>query len=193
LTPTLRQTFHVSKTWNALHPKNVQQYGLTFHFLFPFVLLLPDKPATDNYFSSMVSSEKIDAPAAPKPVGLYPHARRVGNLLFLSGIGPRDPETDGVPGLKRSPAGNYTEFDFEAQVHSVFRNVRAVLEASGARWEDLVDVTVFLVNMERDFHTFNHIYAEYFKDNQPCRTTVGIDSLPTPIAIELKCVAVINS
>ena len=98
---------------------------------------------------------KIDAAKAPKPVGLYPHARKVGNLLFLSGIGPRDPETDGVPGLIRSPSGNYSEFDFEAQVRSVFQNVRIVLEASGARWEDLVDVTVFLVNMERDFHTFN--------------------------------------
>ncbi|MBL7806283.1 MAG: hypothetical protein JNN28_00610 [Saprospiraceae bacterium] len=135
---------------------------------------------------------KIDAPNAPKPVGLYPHARRVGNLLFLSGIGPREPETDGVPGLARSAAGNYTEFDFEAQVHSVFKNVRTVLEASGAQWEDLVDVTVFLVNMERDFHTFNRIYAEYFHTSLPCRTTVGIDRLPTPIAIELKCIAALK-
>ncbi len=141
----------------------------------------------------MALSEKYDASNAPKPVGLYPHARRAGNLLFLSGIGPRDPETDGVPGLMRSQTGNYTEFDFEAQVHSVFRNVRSVLEASGARWEDLVDVTVFLVNMERDFHKFNQLYAGYFKDNQPCRTTVGIDRLPTPIAIELKCIAVVGS
>ena len=140
----------------------------------------------------MASSEKINAPNAPKPVGLYPHARRVGNLLFLSGIGPRDPQTDGVPGLERSPSGNFIVFDFEAQVHSVFKNVRAVLEDSGARWEDLIDVTVFLTDMQRDFHTFNRIYAEYFKDNQPCRTTVGINSLPTPIAIELKCVAVIS-
>lgn len=140
----------------------------------------------------MSLSEKIDASGAPKPVGAYPHARRVGNLLFLSGIGPRDPETNGVPGLTRSESGNFTSFDFEAQCHSVFRNVRTVLEASGARWEDLVDVTVFLVNMERDFHTFNRIYAEYFAENQPCRTTVGIDALPTPIAIELKCIAVVS-
>lgn len=140
----------------------------------------------------MESSEKIHAEGAPKPVGLYPHARRVGNLLFLSGIGPRDPETDGVPGLKQSASGNFTEFDFEAQCHSVFRNVRRVLEASGANWNSLVDVTVFLTDMKRDFHTYNRIYAEYFKDNQPCRTTVGIDSLPTPIAIELKCMAVIQ-
>jgi 2-aminomuconate deaminase len=140
----------------------------------------------------MSKSEKIDAITAPKPVGLYPHARRVGNLLFLSGIGPRDPETDGVPGLKRSATGNFIEFDFEAQCHSVFKNVKTVLEASGATWDSLVDVTVFLTNMERDFHTYNRIYAEYFKDNQPCRTTVGIDSLPTPIAIELKCIAVVE-
>lgn len=140
----------------------------------------------------MASSEKIDAQDAPKPVGLYPHARKVGNLLFLSGIGPRNPDDDSVPGLTRSAAGNFTAFDFEAQVHSVFANVRSVLEASGARWEDLVDVTVYLVNMERDFHTYNRIWAEYFKEKAPCRTTVGIDSLPTPIAIELKCLAVVD-
>jgi 2-aminomuconate deaminase len=140
----------------------------------------------------MSKSEKIDAGSAPKPVGLYPHARKVGNLLFLSGIGPRDPKTDGVPGLEQSKSGNYTSFDFAAQCHSVFQNVRRVLEDSGAKWGDLVDVTVFLTDMKRDFHTYNQIYAEYFKDNQPCRTTVGIDSLPTPIAIELKCIAVID-
>jgi 2-aminomuconate deaminase len=139
----------------------------------------------------MQSSEKIETTQAPKPVGLYPHARRAGNLLFLSGIGPREAGTDAIPGLQRSATGNFLAFDFEAQVHSVFRNVRAVLEASGAKWEDLVDVTVYLTNMQRDFHTFNRLYAEYFKDNQPCRTTVGVDSLPTPIAIELKCMAVL--
>ena len=140
----------------------------------------------------MAKSEKINAPKAPKPVGLYPHARRVGNLLFLSGIGPRDPETDGVPGLIQSKSGNFMEFNFEAQCHSVFKNVRAVLEASGASWDSLVDVTVFLTDMQRDFHTYNRIYAEYFKDNMPCRTTCGISALPTPIAIELKCIAVIE-
>ncbi|MDX1942973.1 MAG: Rid family hydrolase [Saprospiraceae bacterium] len=139
----------------------------------------------------MSDKNKIVTEKAPQPVGLYPHARKVGNLLFLSGIGPRDPKTNEVPGLKRSATGNYLEFDFAAQCHSVFKNVRIVLESSGARWEDLVDVTVFLVNMDRDFHTYNQIYAEYFKDNQPCRTTVGISALPTPIAIELKCIAVI--
>ncbi len=140
----------------------------------------------------MSSSEKIKADQAPRPVGLYPHARRVGNLLFLSGIGPRDPQTDDVPGLKRTASGNFTEFDFAAQCHSVFNNVRLVLEASGAQWDDLVDVTVFLTDMQRDFNTYNQIYAEYFKDSQPCRTTIGIDSLPTPIAIELKCIAVVK-
>ena len=136
-----------------------------------------------------MSTQKTETNKAPQPVGAYPHARRAGNLLFLSGIGPRDPETNGIPGLERSAMGNFTEFDFEAQCHSVFRNVRAVLEAAGARWEDLVDVTVFLVNMQRDFHIYNRIYAEYFKAHQPCRTTVAITALPTPIAIELKCIA----
>ncbi|HNL06858.1 MAG TPA: Rid family hydrolase, partial [Chitinophagales bacterium] len=132
-------------------------------------------------------------PQAPQPVGLYPYTRRVGNLLFLSGIGPRDPkDSTSIPGVTFDKWGNFVVFDFEAQCHSVFQNVRAVLESAGARWENLVDVTVFLVNMQRDFATYNRLYAEYFKDNQPCRTTVGITSLPTPIAIELKCIAVIE-
>ena len=134
-------------------------------------------------------SEKISTSKAPKPVGLYPHARKVGNLLFLSGIGPRTPDTDEIPGLKLDKNGNYLEFDFEAQCRSVFDNVRIVLEESGSSWDKLVDVTVFLVDMKRDFQTYNRIYAEYFKDNQPCRTTVAINSLPTAIAIELKCIA----
>ncbi|GCD80647.1 RidA family protein [Schleiferia thermophila] len=143
-----------------------------------------------------MSNEHITTGQAPKPVGLYPHARRVGNLLFLSGVGPRvagsGPNDSAVPGLVLDHNGNFKEFDFEAQVHSVFQNVKAILEASGSKWENLVDVTVFLVNMKRDFHTFNRIYAAYFKDNQPCRTTVEVNALPTPIAIELKCIAVIE-
>ena len=141
----------------------------------------------------MAENTKINADKAPKPVGLYPHARKVGNLLFLSGVGPRvqgsDQNDSGVPGLKLDHNGNFEAFDFEAQVHSVFANVKAVLEASGSSWDKLVDVTVFLVDMKRDFKTFNRIYAEYFKDNQPCRTTCEINALPTPIAIELKCIA----
>lgn len=144
-----------------------------------------------------MASNDINTDKAPKPVGLYPHARRVGNLLFLSGIGPRvagSGEGDSkVPGLEVNTSGNFTAFDFEAQVHSVFRNVRAVLEASGARWEDLVDITVYLVDMKRDFATFNRLYGEYFSDMdpKPCRTTVEVGALPTPIAIELKCIAVV--
>lgn len=126
---------------------------------------------------------------APEPVGLYPHARKVGNLLFLSGIGPREAGSNKIPGLELDAHGNFKTFDFEAQVHSVFANVKAVLEASGSSWDQLIDVTVFLVDMKRDFHTYNRLWAEYFPDNQPCRTTVGIDALPTSIAIELKCIA----
>jgi len=130
---------------------------------------------------------------APKPVGLYPHARRAGNLLFLSGVGPRvagsNQADSEVPGLTLDHNGNFIEFDFEAQCRSVFDNVKVILEESGSSWGQLIDVTVFLVNMKRDFSTYNKIYAEYFKDNQPCRTTVEVSSLPTPIAIELKCVA----
>ncbi len=139
-----------------------------------------------------MSDNIINTNKAPEPMGLYPHARRVGNLLFLSGIGPREAGTNAIPGLEIDKNGNFKSFDFEAQCHSVFANVRTVLEASGARWEDIVDVTVFLTDMTRDFSTYNRIYAEYFKDNQPCRTTVGINSLPTPIAIELKCIAVVS-
>tara|TARA_B110000977_G_scaffold148575_1_gene188396 strand:+ start:2295 stop:2729 length:435 start_codon:yes stop_codon:yes gene_type:complete len=144
----------------------------------------------------MSNSTKISTDNAPKPVGLYPHARKVGNLLFLSGVGPRtagsDTNDSGVPGLDLDHNGNFKSFDFEAQVHSVFANVKAVLEASGSSWNELVDITVFLVDMKRDFHTFNRIYAEYFKENQPCRTTLAINSLPTPIAIELKCIATVD-
>ncbi|MCB0762635.1 MAG: RidA family protein [Flavobacteriales bacterium] len=143
-----------------------------------------------------MNKDRISTSNAPKPVGLYPHARKVGNLLFLSGVGPRvagsDASDSGVPGLERDHNGNFKSFSFEAQCRSVFDNVRAVLEASGSRWENLVDVTVFLTNMDRDFHTYNAIYAEYFKDNQPCRTTVEVNCLPTPIAIELKCIATVD-
>jgi len=141
-------------------------------------------------------SEKINASNAPKPVGSYPHARRVGNLLFLSGVGPRVANSDAndskVPGLELDHNGNFVTFDFEAQCRSVFDNVKLILEASGSSWNGLVDVTVFLVNMKRDFNMYNKVYAEYFKENQPCRTTVEISSLPTPIAIELKCIATIT-
>jgi 2-aminomuconate deaminase len=133
----------------------------------------------------------IHAGKAPKAVGSYPHARRVGDLLLLSGIGPRDPETNAIVGNEYSADGHVRSYDIEAQARAVFANVRAVLDASGARWEDLVDVTVYLTDMARDFNAYNAVWAEYFPDPEsaPCRTTLGITALPTPIAIELKCIA----
>lgn len=132
---------------------------------------------------------KINSDKAPEPVGLYPHARRVGNLLFMSGVGPRERGTKKIPGVEVDANGNLISYDIEAQCHSVFKNVRLILEDAGLTWDHLVDVTVFLTNMKADFATYNRIYAEYFKTNQPCRTTLEINALPTPIAIELKCVA----
>jgi 2-aminomuconate deaminase len=136
-------------------------------------------------------SEVVRAKDAPKPVGAYPHARRVGNLLFLSGVGPRDPTTNAIIGNVYDPSGLLLSYDIEAQCRAVFANVRTILEASGARWEDLVDVTVYLTDMAHDFATYNRVYAEYFTAAQPCRTTLGITALPTAIAIELKCIAVL--
>src|ERR1019366_8580703 len=127
----------------------------------------------------------------PTPMGLYPMTRKAGNLLFVSGMGPREAGTDKVPGLEPDKYGNYKSFDFEAQVHSVFKNVKTALDESGSSWDKIVDVTVFLVNMKRDFHAFNRIYAEYFKENPPCRTTVEVTALPSPIALELKVIATV--
>jgi 2-aminomuconate deaminase len=132
-------------------------------------------------------SENLDT--TPKPMGLYPNAKKVGNLLFVSGVGPRKANTDEIPGLKTDKHGNYLEFDFEAQCHSVFANVKTILEEAGSSWNQLVDVTVYLTNMKRDFHAYNKLYAEYFKEAQPCRTTVEVSSLPSAICIELKCIA----
>ena len=129
---------------------------------------------------------------APEPVGLYPHARRVGNLLFLSGVGPRQKGSKQIPGVELDNEGNIISYDIAQQCHSVFQNVKTILEEAGSEWSHLVDVTVFLTNMKDDFKIYNQLYAEYFKANQPCRTTVEVKSLPTPIAIELKCVATIE-
>lgn len=138
-----------------------------------------------------MSDDIIHSSKAPEPVGLYPHARKVGNLLFLSGVGPREKGTKIIPGVELDASGNIVSYDIEKQCHSVFNNVKNILEESGSSWEKLVDVTVFLTNMKDDFKKYNQIYAEYFKDNLPCRTTVEINCLPTPIAIELKCIATI--
>ena len=136
-----------------------------------------------------MSGGVVRTSAAPAPVGAYPHARRVGDLLFLSGVGPRMPGGNAVPGNVHDAEGRLISYDFEAQCRQVFTNVRAVLEASGARWEDLVDVTVYLTDMARDFPAYNRLYAEFFAGVDACRTTLGVTALPTPIAIELKCVA----
>jgi 2-aminomuconate deaminase len=139
----------------------------------------------------MIESEGLHSQRAPEPVGLYPHARRVGNLLFLSGVGPRERGSSKIPGVELDVAGKIVSYDIEAQCHSVFRNVRHIVEEAGSRWQNIVDVTVFLTNMKQDFVAYNRIYAEYFKDNQPCRTTVEVGALPTPIAIEVKVIATI--
>ncbi len=133
----------------------------------------------------------LNSSRAPEPVGLYPHARRVGNLLFLSGVGPRERGTKVIPGVELNDAGEIVSYDIEAQCRSVFQNVRYIVEEAGSSWGQIVDVTVFLTNMKDDFATYNRLYAEYFADNQPCRTTVEISSLPTPIAIELKVIATV--
>lgn len=137
-------------------------------------------------------NENINSTDAPEPVGLYPHARRVGNLLFLSGVGPRKKGSREIPGVSLNDDGTIVAYDIEAQCRSVFNNVKMIVESAGSSWDKIVDVTVFLTNMKDDFNTYNRIYAEYFADNQPCRTTVEVLSLPTPIAIELKCIATIE-
>ncbi len=137
-------------------------------------------------------NDAIDSSRAPEPVGLYPHARRVGNLLFLSGVGPRERGTKNIPGVELNEAGEIASYDIAEQCRSVFQNVRYILEDAGSSWDKIVDVTVFLTNMKADFATYNRLYAEYFADNRPCRTTVEISSLPTPIAIELKVIATID-
>lgn len=145
------------------------------------------KPKIVNRQSSIVNSTR-----APEPVGPYPHARRVGNLLFLSGVGPREKGKKEIPGVVLDAFGNIISYDIEAQCHSVFKNVRNILEDAGSGWNQMVDVTVFLTNMKADFATYNRIYTEYFTTNKPCRTTVEINALPTPIAIELKVIATIK-
>jgi len=138
-----------------------------------------------------MSKEILNSNKAPEPVGAYPHARKVGNLLFLSGVGPRERGTKKIPGVELNEDGSIASYDIEKQCHSVFNNVKTILEDSGSSWANVVDVTVFLTNMKDDFKTYNRLYAEYFKDNQPCRTTLEINCLPTPIGIELKVIATI--
>ena len=138
-----------------------------------------------------MNGKKYNSERAPQAVGLYPHARKVGDLLFLSGVGPRKAGTKEIPGVTLDTYGKIIEYDIEKQCHSVFQNIKFILEDAGSSWNKIVDVQVFLTNMKDDFKTYNKIYAQYFKDNQPCRTTIEIKSLPTPIAIELKVIATI--
>ncbi len=140
----------------------------------------------------MSDNIKIESSKAPEPVGLYPHARKVGNLLFLSGVGPRERGTKKIPGVELDANNQIISYDIAAQCHSVFRNIKYILEDSGSSWQNIIDVTVFLTNMKDDFAIYNKIWAEYFKDNLPCRTTIEINKLPTPIAIELKVIAVVQ-
>jgi 2-aminomuconate deaminase len=139
-----------------------------------------------------MNDELIESSRAPEPVGLYPHARRVGNLLFLSGVGPRERGKKEIPGVVLDRSGNIESYDIEIQCRSVFRNVRYILEDAGSSWNNIVDVTVFLMNMKNDFPAYNRVYAEYFAENKPSRTTVEVNKLPTPIAIELKVIATIE-
>ncbi len=136
--------------------------------------------------------DEITSRRAPEPVGPFPHARRVGTLLFLSGIGPRSRGSGEIPGTSLDAAGEVVSYDIDAQCHAVFRNVRTVLEDAGSSWERIVDVTVFLTDMRRDFPTVNRLWAEYFPGERPARTTVEVNRLPTPIAIELKVVATVG-
>jgi 2-aminomuconate deaminase len=138
-----------------------------------------------------MSNDRINSSKAPEPVGAYPHARKVGNLLFLSGVGPRERGTKKIPGVELDDNGNIVSYDIETQCNSVFQNIKYILEDAGSSWDNIVDVQVFLTNMKDDFKTYNRVYAEWFKDNQPCRTTIEINCLPTPIAIELKVIATI--
>ena len=139
-----------------------------------------------------MNGEKFNSDRAPKAVGLYPHARRVGNLLFLSGVGPRKAGQTDIPGVTLNANGEIESYNIDEQCHSVFNNIKFILEDAGSSWEKIVDVQVFLTNMKDDFKTYNKIYADYFKNNQPCRTTIEINALPTDIAIELKCISLIN-
>src|SRR5207247_483537 len=140
-------------------------------------------------------SKSLESRRGPEPVGAFPHAKRVGNLLFLSGIGPRVRGSKEIPGAKLTADGKIDNYDIEKQCRAVFENVRLVLEDAGASWSDIVDVTVFLTNMKKDFPIYNKLYAEYFAGDgkpNPTRTTVEVTALPTPIAIELKVIATLG-
>jgi 2-aminomuconate deaminase len=153
---------------------------------------IPAGPWNIVKFARMAGKDQIQSSKAPEPVGLYPHARRVGNLLFLSGVGPRERGSKQIPGVTQDADGRVISYDIEAQCHSVFRNVKLILEDAGSSWDRIIDVTVYLTNMKDDFPIYNRVWAEYFRENPPCRTTVEINALPTPISIELKVLATVD-
>ncbi len=149
------------------------------------------KPYLSSH-KNYIMSDQINSSKAPEPVGLYPHARRAGNLLFLSGVGPRERGTKKIPGVELDANNNIISYDIAAQCHSVFKNVKYILEDAGSSWEEIIDVTVYLTNMKDDFPIYNKLWAEYFQNNPPCRTTLEINCLPTPIGIELKVIALVK-
>lgn len=142
--------------------------------------------------SIILDTNLYNSPRAPEAVGQYPHARKAGDFLFLSGVGPRQKGQTQIPGVVLDEHKNIISYDMEVQTRAVFENVRYILEDCGSCWENMLDVTVFLTNMKADFPIYNRLYAEYFGKVQPCRTTIEINCLPTPIAIELKVVALLK-
>lgn len=140
----------------------------------------------------MLIQRKIVSERAAEPVGAYPHARQVANLLFVSGIGPRERGKKDIPGVTMDEAGKVLDYDIVEEAKSVFRNIRFILEDAGSAWENIIDVTVFLTSIERDFQRFNEVYREHFGAVEPCRTTVEVSRLPTPIHVELKAIATIG-
>ena len=135
---------------------------------------------------------ELKSERAPEPVGAYPHARKVGNFLFLSGVGPRKKGSKDIPGVTLNENGDLVQYDIALQCKSVFDNVRMIIEDCGTKFENIIDVTVFLTNIKDDFKIYNQIYKEYFEAIRPCRTTIEVNKLPTPIGIELKVLAIID-
>lgn len=192
LTPNPRKEIDWEKEFDEATPVGAAEEGtgLETHNVLAEQPRSEDAPPTPEWEVDLEPNKNvIRTDRAPKPVGPYPHARRVGDFLFLSGIGPRQPLTGEIPGVVRDAAGSVIDHDIEVQTRACIENIRAILEDAGSSLDKVLDVTVYLTDMERDFQRFNKVYGEFFADVQPTRTTVGVDSLPTPIAVELKVIA----
>lgn len=193
LTPNPRKALDFEKEFDEGPAIDVPESGtgLETHNILPEQPRAePDEPPLPEWMPENTPTPgAIRTEKAPPPVGPYPHARRVGDLLFLSGIGPRKPGTGEIPGIVRDEAGSVIDHDIDVQTRAAIENVRVILEEAGSSLAKVLDVTVYLIDMKRDFKRFNEIYAEYFGHIQPTRTTVGVEELPTPIAIELKVIA----